>query len=290
MDFVKNYITQSISVAANNLRLNSQQIEVVALLKAEIIKSENLGDDLINMKKTTELSLLAIRLNEIYNLLTQNSIDFLRISEQFKEHSRYLIKDLGHMLDITTPISFASAISKIKNGIVFPNQEIKEEIKVDLSKRSIVEVPFEKTPPIIKNEIKTQNNFLKNEQEGLISNFEPTILKPIKNIDNLLKNISENKIDREELDYYARIMNENAILSNKIGFDILSEMHRIISKSLLLIKVRDLMPGKEVIQNIRACLIVIVAVVRNKEVDINVYLKRAEEFGKKITQIKTKEL
>ena len=110
MDLIKHYINQSITIAANNLRLNNQQIEVVALLKQTISKSENLSDDLINMKKITELSLLAIRLNEIYNSLTQNPIDLLKISDQFKEHSRYLIKDLGHMLDITTPAVFKTAI------------------------------------------------------------------------------------------------------------------------------------------------------------------------------------
>jgi len=283
IDFIKNYITQSITLAANNLRLNNQQIEVVALLKSEITNSENLGDDLINMKKTTELSLLAIRLNEIYNLLTQNQLDFLRISDQFKEHSRYLIKDLGHMLDITTPSSFLSAISKIRKTTVFA----KEEIKVDLSKRIPADEPFENISKIIKPEKKADIPSVKSEQKEIVNNFESTILLPIKQIDNLLKLISQNKFDHGELDNFAEIMNNNAILSNSIGFDILSEMHRIVSKSLQLIKSRDLMPGKEVIQNIRACLIVIVAVVRNKDVDINIYLRHAEEFGKKLSQIKS---
>ena len=55
MDLIKHYINQSITIAANNLRLNNQQIEVVALLKQTISKSEYLSDDLINMKKITEL-------------------------------------------------------------------------------------------------------------------------------------------------------------------------------------------------------------------------------------------
>ncbi len=38
MDLIKQYITQSITIAANNLRLNNQQIEVVALLKQTIIQ------------------------------------------------------------------------------------------------------------------------------------------------------------------------------------------------------------------------------------------------------------
>ena len=195
MDLIKHYINQSITIASNNLRLNNQQIEVVALLKEAISKSENLSDDLINMKKITELSLLAIRLNEIYNSLTQNQIDFLKVSDQFKEHSRYLIKDLGRMLDISTPASFITAIEKINRNLVLP----KEVIKVDLSKRVPDEEPFVKSKS---EEIKEKiilEEYNDNEDEDIIQNFEPTILGPIKPLDNLLKKISNNEIDYEEL-------------------------------------------------------------------------------------------
>jgi len=285
MDLIKHYINQSITIAANNLRLNNQQIEVVALLKQTVTRSENLSDDLINMKKITELSLLAIRLNEIYNSLTQNPIDLLKISDQFKEHSRYLIKDLGHMLDITTPAVFKTAIEKLNTSIVFP----KEEIKIDLSKRIPDDEPFTKSET---EEIKEKIIFsedVDNEDEEIIQKFEPTILGPIKPLDNLLKKISNNEIDYEELIKFAQIMEDNSVLSRKIGFEILSGMHRIVSKALILIKNRELMPGKEVIENLRACLIVIVAVVRGKDVDINNYLNKAEEFGNKLATIKSKE-
>jgi hypothetical protein len=66
-------------------------------------------------------------------------------------------------------------------------------------------------------------------------------------------------------------------------------MHLIIGKTLLLIKNRDMMPGKELINALRACLIVIVALVKNKEVDITAYLHRAEEFGEKVKAFKVKE-
>ncbi|HRN26568.1 MAG: hypothetical protein IT276_06655 [Ignavibacteriaceae bacterium] len=285
MDLIKHYINQSVTIAANNLRLNNQQIEVVALLKEAINKSDNLSDDLINMKRITELSTLAIRLNEIYNSLTQNQIDFLKISDQFKEHSRYLIKDLGRMLDISTPQTFKAAIEKLKGSIVFP----KEEIKIDLSKRVPDDEPFvQVNSDDIKEEIIFNEDF-KNDDEELIQNFEPTILNPIKPLDNVLKKISNNEIDYEELIKYSKIMDENADLSRKIGFEILSGMHRIISKALILIKNRELMPGKDVIESLRACLIVIVAVVRGKDVDINNYLNKAEEFGNKLATIISKE-
>ena len=284
MDLVKQYINQSITIAANNLRLNNQQIEVVALLKEAIIKSDNLSDDLINMKKITELSLLAIRLNEIYNYLTQNTIDLLKISDQFKEHSRQLIKDLGHMLDVSTPSSFKSAIEKLKNGFTTS----KEEIKVDLSKRIPEEEPFVKTETE-----KIQEKIILEEPEEidddeLIQQFENKIISPVKPLDNLLKKLSTEEVDYEELVKFSKTMSTNAELSKRIGFEILSNMHNIISKALLLIRDKDLMPGKDVIESLRACLIVIVAVVRGKEVDISNYLNKAENFGDKIATIKLK--
>lgn len=130
---------------------------------------------------------------------------------------------------------------------------------------------------------------LRMRMKNLIQNFEPTILSPIKPLDNILKKISNNEIDYEELIKYSEIMQENAALSRRIGFEILSEMHSIISKALILIKNRELMPGKEVIESLRACLIVIVAVVRGKDVDINNYLNKAENFGNKLATIIIKE-
>ncbi|MCZ7611142.1 MAG: hypothetical protein M5U17_13385 [Ignavibacterium sp.] len=285
MDLIKNYINQSISIAANNLRLNNQQIEVVALLKETISKSNKLSDDLINMKKITELSTLAIRLNDIYNSLTQNPIDFLKMSDQFKEHSRFLIKDLGHMLDVCTPAIFKSAIEKLR-GI---DEDSKEEIRVNLSKRVYDDEPFERTET---DEIKEEIIFEEAEEtetEEIIQNFESIILSPIKPLDNLLKKLSDNDVEYEELIKFSKIMDENASLSRKIGFEILSGMHRIVSKALILIKNRDLMPGKEVIESLRACLIVIVAVVRGKDVDINNYLNKAERFGNQLLKIKSKD-
>ncbi len=282
MDFIKQYITQSITAASNNLRLNTQQIEIVALLKNLINKSDNLGNDLISMKKITELSTLAIRLNEIYNFLTQNQVDLLKISEQFKDHSRYLIKDLSYMLDNVTPLTFKNAVEKIH--LTPPDSK---EIKVDLSKRSVEEEPFIKAEERLKEKIVLED--AGDDEDLLFQNYESTILKPIKPLDNLLKDLSRNEIDYDQLNMFAKIMNENWQLSAKNGFEIIANMHHIVAKALKLIRNRELMPGKEVIECIRACLIVIVAVVKGKEVDISNYFNKAEQFGNKLSTIKVRE-
>ncbi len=296
MELIKQYIIQSISTASNNLRLSTQKIEVVALLREAIVKSENLEADIRSMKKITELSTLAIRLNEIHTYLTQNQIDLIKLSDKFKEHSQYLIKDLSHMLDMVNPTTFRNALEKLKeNAIVAVIPEPVEPIpdknenslNIDLSKRKPDSKLFDETE---RNKLKEKIIFEeeKEDEDLFFQNYENEILKTIKPIDGMLKQLSKNEVSSEELQIFAKKMKINGDISAKIGFDIIANMHWIIAKALLLIRTRELMPGKDVIESVRACLIVIVALVRGKEVDINNYLNRAEEFGKEIQTLKLK--
>jgi len=297
MELTKQYIIQSISAASNNLRLSTQKIEVVALLREAIVKSENLEADIKSMKKITELSTLAIRLNEIYSYLTQSQIDLFKLSEKFKEHSQYLIKDLSHMLDMVNPATFKSALEKLNNNAEESRSNFDEAstivenengINVDLSKRKQSETFFEESEnKKLKEKLILEDD--KNDEDLFFQNYEAEILKTIKPVDNILKLLGKNEIKGDELISLAKTMKTNGDISSKIGFDIIANMHWIVSKSLSLLKAHDLVQSKETIESIRACLIVIVALVRGKEVDITNYLNRAEEFGKEIQSIKVKE-
>ena len=284
MDIIKQYMIQCITTASNNLRLNAQKIEIVAMLRDVIIKSNDLESDIRSMKKITELSTLAIRFNEIHTYLVQPQIDLFKLSEKIKEHAALLIKDISHMLDIVSPASFKIAIEKLKPVPVV--EEAKQEeplsIKVDLSRR----VP---DPDVF---VKSENDKIKekiileeeneNDEDIFFQNYETEVLKPIKYLDALLKKIATNEASREEIAGWAKVMKTNGELSSKIGFEIIANMHKILSHSFTLIDSKELVPRADVIESMRACLIVIVAVVKGKEVDITNYLNRAEEFGKRI--------
>jgi hypothetical protein len=275
---------QCVTTASNNLRLNAQKIEIVAMLRDVIVKSNDLEADIHNMKKITELSTLAIRFNEIYSYLTQPQIDLFKISEKIKEHSALLIRDISHMLDLVSPASFKTTLEKLKP--IIKVEEIKIEdipaIKVDLSKR----IP---DPDVF---VKSENDKIKekiilddeneNQEDIFFQNYETEILKPIKYVDTLLKQIASNEASREEIANLAKVMKTNGDLSAKIGFDIIANMHQILSRAFSLLYSGELVPKADVIESMRACLIVIVAVVKGKEVDITNYLNRAEEFGRRI--------
>ncbi len=289
MDFIKQYITQSISTASNNLRLSTEKIEVVALLREMISNSDNLHEDIKKMKKVTEFSTLAIRLNQIYDFLIEGRIDFSRLSDKFKEHSQSLIRDLNHMLEMVNPLTFRESLKKITGDVKNQVSELEtekeiesqEEISVDLSKREPNENVFEVSESDkIKEEIILGEE--KHTEENSFEDYEASVLKSIKSFDSLLKELSEKGIPNEELGTYISIMKENEDASRKNGFNIIANMHYILYRSLSLIKSGILIPSSEIIESMRACLIVIVALVKGKEVDITNYLNRAEEFGKKI--------
>lgn len=278
MNLVKRYMVQSISAASNNLRLNSQQIEVVALLRETIVKSKDLQTDLLNMKRVTELSTLAIRLNEVYNYLTQGKVDFFKISEQFREHSQFLIRDLSRFLEQVSPQEFKIAVNKLYGK----EEELQKEISIDLSKRD-----EHKENNLLEESASLKEELIMHDENSNAAprDLEEEILKPVKPLDALFKKMEAGETVHEEIEKLTNKLKKNAKLLQENEFELLYQMHKILIKALHQIKARNLMPGKDVVQAMRACLIVVVAIVRGKEVDITDYLNRAERFGKKLSEI-----
>jgi hypothetical protein len=284
LDLIKQYIAQSLTAASNNLRLTNHQLESLGLLREVLLKSDDLAADIDKMKTITELSTLAIRLNEIYNYLNHGKIDFFKFSDQFKEHSQYLINDLTHLLGNDNPALIKDAINKL-NGV--RDKKESEEIEVILSGDKTDSNPFEV------NDNSSRGDIIEETEEDdnkIFMGYEELILKPIKPIENMLKNFVNNEINYKDLSHFAEIMKTQVEVSEKNGFKIISNMQRIIYKALMMIKSRKLMPGKDVIESMRACLIVIVAEVRGKDVDITNYLNKAEDFEREIQTTNSKEL
>ncbi len=282
MDIIKQYIVQSVTAASNNLRLTTHQLEALGLLREKLFNSDDLLADIEKMKSITELSTFAIRLHEIYNFLSQIRIDFFKLSEQFKGHSQCLINDLNHILEGDNPIRIKKALDKL-SGV----ESVKEkEIKVDLTEEKtnsdqlLTHTREERKKDFVKSVEKRADNHYRD--------YEKIILEPIRPIDTMLISLEQNTINYEDLAHFAEIMRVNAEISDKNGFELIAEMHRIISRALIMIKSRDLIASKKIIGSIQACLIVIVAVIRGKDVDITNYLNKAEGFAEEINVITNK--
>lgn len=305
MDLIKQYIVQCIAAASSNLRLNNQRIEVIAMLKDVISKSKDIQYDLNQLKKITELSKLAIKLSEIHNYLREGNIDFLKVSDKFKEHSFNLIKEMNQTLDMVNPYTFQEKLDHFFQPetnvveVILESQNTSDDNSLnklelkDLENSTNV-ADSKGTTAIDKEEDKDKDEEKgKDKSEVYIKSFdsfETTILKPIILIDSMLNQITLDSELPVEIEEYSGLMTVNADLSSKNGFDILTKMHEIVSTGLIHLKNKTLVPSKEVIESLRACLIVIVALVKSKEVDIKNYLNRAEVFGKFLQKIKTEEI
>lgn len=295
MDLAKHYIVQCINTAANNLRLSSAKIEMVAILKEFFEKCDNLDEEINRMKHITEFSKFAIRLSQVHNTLVNNRIDFLKISEKFKEDSYSLVKEFSNMLDLLTP-----ELTKKK---LYPGRE--QGISIDLSKRTtdadaLVNDSYvanrmngETQSDDHKNDTATNDKYLFDEPEEEtdfdFDRFEETILKEIKYLDSFLNRLINYDYETGELLEYVKLMKTNSELSQKVGFEILYNMHKVFYRALELVHSKQIIPSEDVIESMRSCLIVIVAVVRDKDVDISTYLKKAEVFGRKILSKKREE-
>ena len=198
------------------------------------------------VKKITELSTLAIRLNEIHDYLTNRKIDFFKFSDQFKEHSRYLINDLTNLLEIDNPVLINSAINKLK-GVQDKSEppQIEVIITEDKSDSNLAAENADDSSENIKEDDVVN-------KEEYIRTFEKLILKPIKQIDNLLKQFANNEINYEDISRFTEIIKANAEASVNNGSDIISNMHRIMYEALMLIKTGELIPDKNVIEAMRS--------------------------------------
>ncbi|MGK9367836.1 hypothetical protein ACSSWA_02935 [Melioribacter sp. Ez-97] len=288
-DFTRNYIIQCVMTAANQLRLSSEKIESLAILREHLTKAENLFEEIERFKKITQLSKLGIKLTEIYNYTENGKIDFLKLSGIFKNHSSNLIGDVSNLLDIVTPQQMKEILQK-EVAATDSNVEIdltkrKPVNKPDLSTiKSAVETPKRASTEDLKKEIIFDG--LETDEEFNFEKYEARILRPIKEIDAFLNRVARYDYTENEINNYISTMKENGNLSQKIGFEIISNMHSIFVQGLEAIHNKKVAPSNSAIEALRACLIVIVAVVRGKEVDITNYLNRAENFGKMISQTK----
>ena len=292
MEINKQYLIQCITCASNNLRLSSEKIEVVAILKEHISQTPDLNNLISDMKKLTRFSKFAIKLGEINQTLQTGKIDFLKISDKFKEHSHLILRELSNLLDVVTPHECREnlTIQKIDEvKIISPesdnlHSEIQHENFSHVSENVVtLHLKQKSESDLLKEEIILGD--LKDENDLSFENFEKEVLKPIKELDLFLQKLMRAEHNPDELIFFIELMNNNAELSAKIGFEVITNMHNIFAGALTKIKEKIIKTDPEIIEQLRACLIVIAAMVREKDVDITSYLNEAEKLGNKINLI-----
>ncbi len=276
MELSKLYVIQCITIASGNLRLNSDKISAVTSFKEYLAKKDNLLEIFQKMKKVTELSKIAIHLNEILNFAADPKIDLLKISEKFREHIVLIGRDLSIFLDAITPVQLKNVLDEFEKNL-------------NLSVNTNPTIEKEKILTEKQETEKLKKEYILDEEEAEEYNFEQyqkAVLGPIKELDGFLERLENMDTTIDEMEKYFQLMNNNSVLSQKAGFEIITNMHSYFSGTLKLIMDSKLSAEHVTIEKMRACLIVIAALIREKEVDITSYLNKAESLGRMLQNFK----
>ena len=286
MNLTRQYILQAISLASNNLRLSSDRIETVAYLKDHLHNCVDLEKEIAVLKTKTELSKFAIKLGEVFQYMNSSNIDFLKLTEKYKEHSHNLIIELSNVLDQVNVEMLKIVLTPIENieelAVDLGHKEATKNLPTNLYKENFQSDEEEskeiKERDTLKEELIFEDVAAQNQFD--FADFEETILKPVAKLEKMLNGLGSGEISDEEISKYITIMKKNEKLSEQVGFNILAEMHSIFYRALDKISSKKINADKKIIESMRACLIVIVAIVRSKDVEITSYMNKAEKLGK----------
>lgn len=294
MDYRKEYLLQLLTSCSNRLRLDTAKLELIVLLKEEITKNEEPEDLFRKMKRITEFAKLAIKLNECYQYISSGKIDYQNISRQFSSHIDSLLRDLSPFLDSLSGVRFKEAMLRLtepqSKGMQKESGGYTPVIDFSAPKgqRILNAFDFQKQEPPAKEPEPEEETPEPVEELLDFAKFESAVMAPIRDLDELLKKMANAEMPRGDISYYSQVMFTNHNLAVKFKSDTVARMHKTVSKALLLIRDGVMKPEKETIESIRACLIVIVAVVRNKDIDFKVYLDNAERFSSELLGRKPK--
>lgn len=276
IELQKIYLVQCLNYAASYLRLNKPQLDTLNYMCNFLNDSEELFEVIVFFSKVTELSSLSIRLKEIYNFITYGKIDYSKISETFKKQANDLIQELNSALKCLSTDRMKEIVHA--KDVLFES-ETDENAQVESEKTEALTTNKDEYENNYDNKIKVEYNDSDNSAFKL---FEMQLVEEVKCFDIILQKLYQNEIDLIEIkDCISKVddMKENCL---KFGLETVAEMHEIFQNSLSLILKNTIPVTKELIESMRSCLIVIVAVVRNKNIDIAYYYSRTEILSKQI--------
>lgn len=285
MNIIKQYLVECILEASKNLYLSSDNSRVLSLLRRTIIQSFDLKNDINEMKKKTDLAKLAIKMGEIQRYLTKTKIDFHKFSDVFTEHTNLLIPVVKELLESVDSVEF----SKIQ-------EELSENAKQQKNAKIIDVIGKPKEQPNKSAEIvlgqklkvihpKPDSNPIRKELSKISPEYTETFMAQIKAIDAMLKRWQKAEFYQQEIKYFSELMGENVSFLEKKKTENLANLFRIVGATLFLVLRKDIVADKDIIESLRAALIVIVASLRKKDVDIEAYQKRTETLETKLGQL-----
>ncbi len=288
MDFVKNYMISALSEASKKLRLNPEKVEVLHRVEEWIGKRENLGEDIAILKRITETSRLAIRLQDINNYLNFEKIDYKKFSEKFLEHCNFLVTDLEFLLlnvNQSTIRKILERVETIKDyKAEYPNLHIKIELDqtneigpsayTHAGKRRSMKID-----PVVEPELPlVHTEPARIGKRALIEKEKDFLYGPIKDLEELIRRMGKEDFRSSEVFKFSDIFSERVKFCKKNGLDELLPAYENITMALRYIYNKEMHVSRDVIELFRAAMIVIVSEVRGLQHDIAEYKLRNQIF------------
>jgi hypothetical protein len=248
----REYIVQTFVTAANNLSINSHRLLLINLVKEFLYDCEDLDYAISEMKKITVLSKFAVRIGLI-NKYTKEKPDFFNVSSKFNSDYINLIPVVNELLDSLNSNFLVKKFNEISNNINMRDNMI---INEDTS-------------------YKEGYNF----EDG---DFNEKLVNHIKWVDSFLNRFEENDASfMEKVDIRAELLLLNHFAKDNIEENLV-EMFEIFRDLLLILVDRDIQ-NEELVESLRASMIVLVATIKHKEIDFEPYVKRARAYFEKKT-------
>ncbi len=288
-DITKTYLEQCFDKALTGIQLKAGQVEIVTKLRELLFKGNNIKGIIERMKKSTELSTFGIKVGEAYAFIEENEIDFSSVSHHFNEHTEKISQTIRNLIESVSWENFQRTIARL-NELELAEEEGKKE------KEEQIEFMLDYKPTENDDEetLEMKKDFILDDEVLIrdisFDEYREKILDSVKKIDELLNNLQENNYNDELLLKCIKTVETNKTLSENHNFEIITKMHGILADSLKLVG-RDIVKiNNQLIYAMRSCLIVIVAIIKDKKVDITEFLERAEFLGRELDKIKQREV
>ncbi len=238
MNWEREYIIQTYENAANNLRLNSHRLINHTLLKEFFSDCEKLERSIDEMKKITELAKLGVRLGKSVEF-THSVPQFISLSSAMKEQVNELIPIVREVLDSFAPEELAAKLEQIKNSI----SKSVEADEANIEKTNTTDVVVE-------------------------------VVNLIRQVDDYLNLCSSGSLSSDDKEKFVEIVSKINSALNNFSRDLIIEMKNIFNELFNRIISRGFSYPEE-IEAMRACLIVTVAELKEKDVDVSQFIALA---------------
>ncbi len=288
MDFVKNYMISALTEASKKLRLNPEKVEVLHRLEEWVGKRESLGEDIAILKRITETSRLAIRLQDINNYLNFEKIDYKKFSEKFLEHCNYLVSDLDFLLHNVNQATIRKILERVETikeyKADYPNVHLKIELdqapgnpgtgyQPPPGRRSLkLDNLIEQELPLVYTDTAKLN------KRALIEQERDFLYGPIKDLEELIQRMKKEDFRSSEVFKFSDLFTERVNFCRKNGLEDLTICYENIANGLRLIYNKEMQVTRDVIELFRAAMIVIVTEIRGLQHDITEYRLRNQLF------------